>query len=193
MGNERSVFRTMGASNHTAEQRAFGDYYATQPIAMELLLREETFCSNIWECACGEKHLSQVLERYGYNVRNSDLIDRCGNEVYDFLSIDNTHWNGDIITNPPYSAATDFVRKAMTIIDDGRKVAMFLRLLFLEGKERKHLFHIYPPKIIYVSSSRITCAKNGDFATIKNHGAVSYAWFVWVKGYNGETVLKWIN
>lgn len=23
-------------------------------------------------------------------------------------------------------------------------------------------------------------------------GAVSYAWFVWKKGYHGDTVIKWI-
>lgn len=136
-----------------------------------------------------------MFEKHGYNVRNSDIIDRCGNEVYDFLLLDNVEWDGDIITNPPYRLALQFIYKALQIIPDGNKVAMFLRLQFLEGKERKYLFRTLPPKVIYVSSSRILCAKNADFeGMIKGGGsAVAYAWFVWVKGYKGETMIKWIN
>ena len=194
-GNGNSIFKTLGATNHTDKERQKEDYYATDPIAAELLLQEETFCNDIWEPACGEKHLSKVFERHGYNVRSSDIIDRCGNEVYDFLGMDNLGWDGDIITNPPYKYAVDFIYKALSIIPDGRKVAMFLKVTFLEGKERKNLFRTFPPKVIYVSSSRILCAKNGDFQKMKDGGgsAVAYAWYIWEKGYKGDTIIKWIN
>lgn len=43
------------------------------------------------------------------------------------------------------------------------KVVMFLKVLFLEGKERKKFFEENPPKVIYVASGRLNCAKNGDF------------------------------
>lgn len=69
----------------------------------------------------GEKHLSNEFERNGYKVRSSDIVDRCGNEMYDFLSDDNTEWNGDIITNPPFKYATKFVRKALDIIPERKK------------------------------------------------------------------------
>jgi hypothetical protein len=68
---------------------------------------------------------------------------------------------------------------------------MFLRLLFLEGKKRKQFFLENPPRRIYVFSSRIDCAKNGDFGKTKK--AVCFAWFVWQKGWKGETVVKWIG
>lgn len=131
----------------------------------------------------------------GYNVRSSDLYDRCGNEVFDFLSIENTHWDGNIITNPPYKYALDFVYKALQIVPDGKKVCMFLKIQFLEGKARRELFRSHPPKVVYVSSSRLLCAPNGDFEhTTKNGGsAVAYAWFVWKKGFKGDTIVKWIN
>lgn len=72
---------------------------------------------------------------------------------------------------------------------------MFLKLQFMEGKERKHLFTKFPPKTVYVSSSRILCAKNGDFEGLKASGgsAVAYAWYVWEKGFKGNTTVKWIN
>lgn len=194
-GNQNSIFKTLGASNHTDKERQNEDYYATDPIAAKLLLEVETFDKNIWECACGEKHLSKIFEENGYNVRSSDIVDRCGNEVYNFLSNDNKSWNGDIITNPPYKYAVDFVYKAMNIINDGNKVAMFLKVQFLEGKSRKELFKKYPPKIVYVSSSRIMCAKNGDFKKMQEGGGstVAYAWYVFEKGYKGDTIIKWIN
>ena len=97
----------------------------------------------------------------------------------------------DIITNPPYSHAQEFVEKAMELVEEGGKVAMFLKLTFLEGKKRKELFKKYPPKVLYVSSSRLQCAKNGDFEGVGT--AIAYGWFVWEKGYKGEPVIRWIN
>lgn len=75
---------------------------------------------------------------------------------------------------------------------EGRKVAMFLKLQFLEGKSRKQFFLENPPKAIYVSSSRLICAINGEFDKISS-SAVAYAWFVWEKGFTGDPIIKWIN
>ena len=98
----------------------------------------------------------------------------------------------DIITNPPYSKAQEFVEHALEIIEDGRKVAMFLKIQFLEGKARRALFDKFPPKVVYVSSRRLVCAMNGDFEKHQAK-AICYAWFVWEKGYKGDTVVRWIN
>jgi hypothetical protein len=38
------------------------DYYATDPKALEKLLKYESFDKNIWEPACGEGNLSKVLK-----------------------------------------------------------------------------------------------------------------------------------
>ena len=72
---------------------------------------------------------------------------------------------------------------------------MFLKLQFLEGKSRRELFRKYPPKTVFISSSRILCAKNGDFDGMRASGgsAVAYAWYEFEKGYTGETKVKWIN
>lgn len=194
-GNSNSLYKALGASNHCDKPREERDYYATEPRAAEILLEVETFSRDVWECACGEWHLSNVLSRAGYNVRSSDIVDRCGNEVYDFLSPKNALWNGDIITNPPYKYAQEFIEKALQIVPLGHKVAMFLKVQFLEGKGRRRLFDTQPPKTIYVSSSRLLCAKNGDFETMRKSGGscVAYAWYVWEKGYTGSPVVKWIN
>jgi hypothetical protein len=195
-GNRNSIYKTLGASNHTEEERQYEDYYATDPKAGELLLGLETFSLNIWECACGEGHLSKVFENAGHIVKSTDLIDRgFGKAETDFLSIDNTEWDGDIITNPPYKYAQEFIEKALQIIPEGNKVAMFLKVQFLEGKRRQKLFLLQPPKTVYISSSRLLCAKNAEFEKMLAGGgsAVAYAWYVWQKGFNGTTELKWFN
>lgn len=99
---------------------------------MELLLAEEQFSPVIWECACGEGHLSKVLEQHGFEVISTDLIYRgFGDpEPLDFLKESLEDFEGDIITNPPYKYALEFVEQALNSVQPGRKVAMFLKLLF---------------------------------------------------------------
>lgn len=189
-GDRHATMVTLGASNHAQHERAYRDYYATEPKAALRLLDVETFDKNIWECACGEKHLAKVFEEAGHKVRCSDIEDRCGNEVLDFLQCKES-WNGDIITNPPYKYGTEFVEKSLELLNEGNKVAMFLRIQFLEGKRRRKLYEIAPPKRIYVSSTRLKCAMNGNFDAMTG-SAACYAWFVWEKGYKGDTVVKWI-
>ena len=146
-GGRASVFKTLGASNHTAGERQREDYYATEPRATELLCQLVQFDGPILEPSCGEGHISEELKRAGYDVTSRDLVDRGYGEVADFLAIDNLEWNGNIVTNPPYKYAQAFVEKALQIIPEGKKVCMFLKLTFLEGKARKHLFRIAPPRL----------------------------------------------
>ena len=200
VGNKKSVFTTLGASNHSKEERAEHDYYATDPIAATLL--HENFPElneYIWECACGEGHLSKEFIRLGHQVTSSDLIDRNYGEVIDFLKVKPSDLTSDrkdydIVTNPPYKYAMEFVMKALSLIEEGNHVCMFLKLTFLEGKARRKLFDKCPPKYLLVSSSRINCAKNGDFDKAKEVGAaVAYGWFIWEKGNKEATRIKWIN
>jgi hypothetical protein len=198
MGSKRKVFACLGASNHSDHEREQDDFYATDPIASELLLQVEPNLNNIWECACGEGHLAKVFDKYGKLGKASDMVDRGYGEQQDFLRNLEINfnpyyqWDGDIVTNPPYRLAKDFVLQALKIVPNGKKVCMFLRLLFLEGKERKEMFKEFPPQTVYVSASRIKCALNGIFKQ-EESSAQAYAWFVWEKGYKGETVIKWIN
>ena len=137
------------------------------------------------------------MKYLGKEVLSTDIIDRTNgliNEKVDFLNynkLKSLHIGTDIITNPPYKFATECVEKAIDLISDGHKVAMFLKIQFLEGQNRRKLFDKYPPKIVAVFSKRIKCAINGDFENIGS-SASCYAWFIWEKGYKGETIIKWI-
>lgn len=189
-GNSRSVPGCLGASNRVPEEREANDFYATDPSAIEWLMKLEELSPNVWECACGQGHLAIPLIREGYNVRSTDLIDRgFGVGGVDFLKISEP-WNGDIITNPPYKYALEFVEHALELVPNGRKVCMFLKVQFLEGKNRRQLFKNTPPVRVWVSSSRIACLKN---AQQQGPSMIAYAWYIWEKGYHGDTVLKWFN
>lgn len=191
-GNKTSVFSTLGASNHSEVERPETDYYATDPRAIDYLLEVESFAPTIWECACGEGHLSKKLMEYGYEVYSTDLIYRgFGVGGMDFLKYAGD-WNGDIITNPPYKYGLEFAEKSLEIMRGGGKLAMFLKLTFLEGKKRRVFFDEFPPVRVHVFSNRIGCAKNGEFEKCSTR-AVCYAWFVWEKGWKGETVVDWIG
>ena len=191
-GNQHSLYVCNGASNHSDKERQSDDYYATDPEAVVELLKRETFSNEVWECAVGGGHIAQVLVDNNYLVQASDIIDRGYPEtqIVDFLEYNNSNVD-DIVTNPPYKYAKEFVNHALDISWDGVKVAMFLKLTFLEGQARKELFAKYPPKTVYVFSKRVKCAKDGDFKSITS-SAVAYAWFVWEKGFKGNTEIKWI-
>ena len=154
IGDKNSVYKTLGSSHHSKEEREENDYYATEPRAVELLLQLETFNHYIWEPACGEGHIAKVLEAHGHKVVASDLINR-GYGIYgiDFFNHQDPYLDnfaGDIITNPPYSKAKEFIQKALDFLPDGSKIAMFLKVQFMEGKGRKQLFLNTPPPILYM-------------------------------------------
>lgn len=132
-GNKTSMV-CMGVHNYSDHKRERNDFYATDPLALELLLEKESF-SNVWECACGQGHLSKVLIKHNIHGRSSDLVDRGFGEVEDFLK-SKRKWDGDIITNPPYRFAKEFILKALELTEKGRKIAMLLRVQFLESVGR---------------------------------------------------------
>lgn len=173
--------------------REENDYYATDPRAMEDLLRYEKFSSKIWEPACGEGNLSEVLKKHGYEVFSTDLIDRgYQDEQIDFLKT-NRKFDGDIVTNPPFKHTTEFVLKGLEAIEPGQKLALFLKINYLSGKARyKQIYQNFPPYRVYVFTGRRNCSKNNTPEGFKN-SAMDYCWLIWEKGKHGPTELKWIE
>ena len=194
-GNSKTTFVQLGASSHSDKEREINDFYATDPNTLEILLKQLDrdnikLNNNIWECACGMGHLSRVLERHNYNVYSTDLIYRnYGMGGVDYLTTKS--YPGDILTNPPYKYAQEFVEHSMEILDDNNYCIMLLKIQFLEGKKRRKLFDKYPPKYVYVNSERQTCYINGDMSK-KMSSASCYCWFIWQKGFKGEPIIRWL-
>jgi len=173
------------------------DFYPTPEYATKALLRREDFRGTTWECACGDGAISKVLKRKGYDVYSSDLYNYGYGDVnVDFLTAEPIGNFDNIITNPPYKIATEFVLHAQEIAN--RKIAMLLKLVFLESSSRyKKLFCLdqlikeWRLKTVYVFSKRLKIYKDGIIG--KNSGLIAYAWFIWEFDYEGKPYIDWIN
>lgn len=193
-GDSNSVFKMLGASNHSKSERHPEDYYATDPKAIDALLKAyELPKVKIWEPSCEQGHLAKRLEELGYEVFATDLVDRgYGKSGVDFFAQMDNYGCDCILTNPPYVFATDYVLHALRLLPEGGLLILFLRTLFLEGQERyEKIYKHNPPKYVFQFSKRINCAKNGEFEKYPST-ACAYAWFIWEKGYKGDTIIKWI-
>ena len=74
----------VGSSRNNGK-REIDDFYPTPAYAVAELLHREKFHGEIWECACGDGAISDVLKINGYNVRSTDLVNRGYGEKEDFL------------------------------------------------------------------------------------------------------------
>jgi hypothetical protein len=171
-----------------SEGRPEHDFYRTPAKAVRALLSAESFPGITWEPACGDGAISSVLIENGLDVISSDLLDYGYAPTTDFLTSDLMVDN--IITNPPFRHAQAFVERALGSTTS--KVAMLLKLAFLEGKRRKDFFFHTPLKTVYVFSERLKLSRNGDDEAYKNGGMIAFAWFVWEHGYNEEPVVRWL-
>lgn len=104
----------------------------------------------------------------------------------DFLLMDATPAFDLVIGNPPYKYAEQFVRQSFKLLEQGGYLVMLLRLNFLESQTRATgLWRQHPPLEVVVSSKRVSFT--GDGKT----NATAYAYFIWQKGYTGDTRLLW--
>lgn len=186
------TYHLNGAFKPTAKRRADldgPDFFPTPAWATHALTDNEAFEGAIWECACGDGAMARALEAAGHPVRATDLYARgYGETGVDFLRADAAVDN--IVTNPPYNVAEAFVAKGLTLAR--RKLALLLRLAFLEGANRaRTIFLANPPSRVWVFSERITFYMKG--AARAGSGTTAYAWFVWDKDAAPGTELRWLK
>jgi len=186
------TYHLNGAFKPTLKRRADldgPDFFPTPAWATHALLDNERFEGEIWECACGDGAMARELKRAGHAVFATDLYARGhGDAGIDFLR--SRRRADNIVTNPPYNCAEAFVAHGLTLAR--RKVALLLRLAFLEGANRANtIFLKHPPARVWVFSERITFYMKG--ADRAGGGTTAYAWFVWDKAAAGPTELHWLK
>lgn len=200
-GNSNSIYKTLGASNHCKDEREENDFYATPPCATKALLKYckenniNIFDRTILEPACGKGHIADVLIEEGLDIIAFDIIDRDYQHQKDkidfFMYDDDVNYN--IITNPPYKFAKEFIEHSLDIVKPNCYICMLLKITFLEGKARHEMFKKNPPYKVLIFSNRVNCSKQGDFEKDSEYGgAVGYAWYIWKKGYTGKPEIDWI-
>lgn len=173
-----------------AESREKDDWYPTPRAGTEALLSVEKFDGPIWEPACGDGAISNILAEHGYTVVSTDLVARgFGTPRVDFL-MEQRSLAPNIVTNPPFKYVEGFVAKALALTTG--KVAMLARLAFLEGKQRRVMFESTPLARVWVFSKRLAISRAGEEWRSKQGGMVAFAWFVWDHSYVGKPTLGWL-
>lgn len=202
------LFRLLGASNHCKDNREEHDYYTTDPECIDDLLAVESFSDTILEPCCGCGNLAEALWSHGHRVVASDLYDH----EYGETGVDYEYYKDiqvDVITNPPYALQTEFAEYMLKELRPGRKMALFLKIQFLEGQERQEkIFSQGKLEKVYIYTKRVACYKNNEMYQKDENGeylldkdgnkkkigsAACYAWFVFNTSYNGYPQIRWIN
>jgi len=181
------------AGGNPARGRMENDFYATHPDSTKALLAVEEIIYPALEPACGEGHISKLLDES--NTESTDLIYRgYGIGDIDFLKKDYFDRYETVITNPPFNLFQEFVEKALQIAKT--KVIMFGKLQALEGQKRATFLQTTPLRTVYVFKKRQQPMRNGkendEITGKKMSSTMAFAWFVWEIGYKGEPIIKWL-
>lgn len=197
MGNLTNRGSSMSTGGKGIHNRAEGDFYATQSKTTKAFLDKFKLEGSILEPACGMGHISEVLKEYYPNqeIVSTDLTYRdYGVGEINFLTHDYGRTFDNIITNPPFSLAMEFIERGLEITN--KNVIMLLKIQFLESKARKEFFKENPPKYIYVFSDRQSTLKDGlELNPLNNRPwstTLLLAWFVWEKDFKGEPIIRWL-
>lgn len=107
-----------------SDRREVNDFYRTPAWATHALFTKEKFEGNILEPACGDYAMSDVIQEYNLCVPKDVIYGQ------DFLK-ETQHYD-NVVTNPPFILAQDFITQSKKLA--GNKIALFLKLTFLEGR-----------------------------------------------------------
>lgn len=176
--------------NNASGKRKESDFYETPYALTRLFLDTKELSPNetTLEPACGGGAITRMLREYGFkNVISGDI-----QQGLDFM--DNKVPVEQIITNPPYSLAYEFIKHAKEITLG--KICFLLPLSYLHGKQRFDdiwMDKTFPLKKVYVFTRYPMLGEpirdDGRF----NTGMVVYAWYVWERGYRGQAELAWLD
>lgn len=184
-----------GDKRHALKARK-NDLYETPPEAVRALLLAEQLPDVIWEPACGPGSIVRVLRGAGKTVYATDLVD------YESRDQDESGWDflleqqlpigvRAIVTNPPFKNAADFVRKALDL--GAAKIAMLMRLAFLEGSGRSDVLDGGKLARVYVFRNRLPLMHRDGWDGPKSTNTMAFAWFVWDQDHSGAPVIHRIS
>ena len=193
-------FKSFGV--RARQDRQQDDFYETDPFAVEKLIEKLSenhipIPATIIDSSVGRGSIANVFEDTGRKVIGYDIVDRGwqGTILKDYRFVTERcvpkHETIMIVENPPYKLSLEFIQHGLSLIKDGNYLCSLQKIQFLESERRKPFFESTPPKYVFVFSKRCMTYRDGQFEKYKS-SMMCYAWFVWEKGYKGDTILKWI-
>jgi hypothetical protein len=154
------------------------DFYPTPPEVTHALMQFLSLDpSRVWEPACGNGVMANVIKQYGHDVIASDLRETgYGEGGWSFM--DRMRTCDAIITNPPFALSEQFIRHALTCAGT---VAMLLKSQYWHANKRMKLFGEHPPSWVlpltwrpdFLFDQRIEGGKRAA-------PTMEVAWSVWI-------------
>ena len=155
-------------SGNPKDKRRELDFYPTPPeVTVALMDFLQLDPITIWEPACGNMAMSNVLEQYGHKVISTDLAQGVDYLIASPKKVD------AIITNPPFNISFQFIEKAL---NEAGIVAMVLKSQYWHAKKRYTLFMDNPLAYILPLTWRPDFKGGGGSPTMEVY------WTVWIKG-----------
>ena len=176
--------------NNVSRKRRVADSYATPYSLTRLFLDTGALLKEAptLEPACGEGAITKVLAEYGFkDVKAFDL-----EQGQDFLTYNEPV--SQLITNPPYSLAYEFIQHSKKIVKN--RFALLLPLSYLHGKRR--FDNIWKDREFGLRSVSVftrypmlgdPLREDGKHRT----GMMVYAFFFWEKGCYGAPQIQWLD
>lgn len=170
------------------------DWYCEPAWCSERLFALEKFEGAICDPACGIGTILKSAQAAGHWTDAQDLVDRGfpGTRVADFLK---THSiiACNIVSNPPFGIAEKFVAHALTIAE--RRVAMLLPANWVQGDKRSRWLASTPLRKVLFITPRPSMPPGSAIAAGQKpgNGTTDYAWFIWLRGYDGAPECGWLR
>ena len=177
------------------ERRPLDRYETPEWATRALMAAVRPFSGPIFDPGCGAGAISGVLYRSGLPViggididpeavadarRAMPLLDW---DEGDFLAA-GLPLLGACVGNPPYSLAEGFVRRGLQAVRPGGDVIYLLRLGFLAGQKRAHLYGSGSGfRAVYVLGRRPSFCHGGT-------DSADYGWIRWTRGYTGSATIQ---
>lgn len=174
--------------------REANDWYVEPEWCSLRLFQEEKFTGTICDPACGRGTIVISALKSGLVAAGSDLIPRGWDSTltpHDFLSSDHPRVN--IVSNPPFGIAEQFVEKALHLAE--RKVAMLLPANWVQGDKRSRWLGATPLRRVWFITPRPSMPPGQvlEAGGKPGNGTTDYAWFVWLRGYDGAPEVRWLR
>lgn len=171
------------------------DFYIEERWVNERLFDMETFhTGKIYDPACGVGRVLEAAQAAGYSVLGSDIVDRdCRfqDAKADFLhGVVTTKIPIDIVSNPPFTIADEFLQKALKVTT--HKVALLMPATWHLGDWRARMLRRTPLRRVWCLSPRPSRPPGLAIldGLVPGGGRSDFAWYIWEHGYDGHPELR---
>jgi hypothetical protein len=174
--------------------REANDWYVEPEWCSLRLFQEEKFSGSVYDPAAGRGTIVISALKSGLVGIGSDLVDRGWDSTltpHNFLNSE--HRRDNIVCNPPFGIAEKFLDRALDLARN--KVALLLPANWVQGDKRSRMLAATPLRRVWFITPRPSMPPGHvlEAGGKPGNGTTDYAWFVWLRGYDGAPEVRWLR